>query len=388
MKKQMVAMLLAGGQGTRLKELTYTVAKPAIPFGGKYRIIDFPLSNCTNSEIQTVGVLTQYEPHLLHQYIGLGTPWDLDRRNGGVTMLPPYAEADGIKWYDGTANAIFQNMKFLEAHQPEYVLILSGDHIYKMNYMLMLDFHIKQQAAATISVIEVPWDEASRFGLMETDDQMQVTRFVEKPKDPKSNLASMGVYIFNYQKLKEYLARDAENEDSSHDFGKDIIPAMLESNEKMAAYPYKGYWKDVGTVDSLWEANMDLLDLDSGLVLHDSAWRIFSSNPQLPPQVVTETCEIQESLINEGCIIEGKVKRSVISQNVHIKEGAEVDECVIMAGAVVGRGVKIKRAIITPDLEIPDNFELMKNDGEITLLTRETIGKRKGSEDNALSSGN
>lgn len=388
MKKQIVAMLLAGGQGTRLKELTYAVAKPAIPFGGKYRIIDFPLSNCTNSEIHTVGVLTQYQPHLLHQYIGLGTPWDLDRRNGGVTMLPPYAEADGIKWYDGTANAIYQNMKFLEAHQPEYVLILSGDHIYKMNYMLMLDFHIKQQADATISVIEVPWEEASRFGLMETDDEMQIKRFVEKPADPQTNLASMGVYIFNYQKLKEYLAKDAETEDSSHDFGKDIIPAMLEGNEKMVAYPYKGYWKDVGTVESLWEANMDLLELDSGLVLHDSAWRIFSSNPQLPPQVVTATCEIQESFVNEGCIIEGKVRRSIISQDVHIKEGAEIDECVVMAGTVIGAGAKISRAIITPDLDIPANFELQKKDGEITLLTKETIKKWEGSEDDAFSSSN
>ncbi|WP_282020519.1 glucose-1-phosphate adenylyltransferase [Planomicrobium okeanokoites] len=388
MKKQIVAMLLAGGQGTRLKELTYAVAKPAIPFGGKYRIIDFPLSNCTNSEIHTVGVLTQYQPHLLHQYIGLGTPWDLDRRNGGVTMLPPYAEADGIKWYDGTANAIHQNIKFLEAHQPEYVLILSGDHIYKMNYMLMLDFHIKHQADATISVIEVPWEEASRFGLMETDEEMQIKRFVEKPADPQTNLASMGVYIFNYQKLKEYLARDAEQEESSHDFGKDIIPAMLENNEKMVAYPYKGYWKDVGTVESLWEANMDLLELDSGLVLHDSAWRIFSSNPQLPPQVVTSTCEIQESFVNEGCIIEGKVRRSVISQDVHIKEGAEIDECVVMAGTVVGSGAKISRAIITPDLKIPANFTLQKKDGEITLLTKETIRNWEGSEDDALSSSN
>ncbi|WP_033542621.1 glucose-1-phosphate adenylyltransferase [Planococcus sp. CAU13] len=388
MKKQIVAMLLAGGQGTRLKELTYAVAKPAIPFGGKYRIIDFPLSNCTNSEIHTVGVLTQYQPHLLHQYIGLGTPWDLDRRDGGVTMLPPYAEADGIKWYDGTANAIFQNLKFLEAHDPEYVLILSGDHIYKMNYMEMLEFHKKQQADVTISVIEVPWEEASRFGLMETDDDMQVTRFVEKPADPKSNLASMGVYIFNYQKLKEYLAADAEKEESSHDFGKDIIPAMLESGEKLVAYPYKGYWKDVGTVESLWESNMDLLDLDSGLVLHDPAWRIFSSNRQLPPQVVTSTCDIQESFVNEGCIVEGTVRRSIISQDVHIKEGAEVSECVVMEGVVIGAGAKIRRAIITPNLIVPDHFELKKLDGEITLMTRNTIADWEGSEDNAVSSGN
>ncbi|WP_185959492.1 glucose-1-phosphate adenylyltransferase [Planococcus salinarum] len=388
MKKQIVAMLLAGGQGTRLKELTYTVAKPAIPFGGKYRIIDFPLSNCTNSDIQTVGVLTQYQPHLLHQYIGLGTPWDLDRRNGGVTMLPPYAEADGIKWYDGTANAIFQNLKFLEAHDPEYVLILSGDHIYKMNYGTMLEYHKNQQADVTISVVEVPWEEASRFGLMETDEEMRVTKFVEKPENPKSNLASMGVYIFKYEKLKQYLISDLKTEGSTHDFGKDIIPAMLENEEKLMAYRYKGYWKDVGTVESLWESNMDLLDPDSGLVLHDSAWRIFSSNPQLPPQVVTATCDIQDSLVNEGCIIEGKVRRSIISQDVHIKEGAEVDECVVMAGTVIGAGAKIRRAIITPDLDIPVNFELQKKDGEITLLTEQTIGNWKGREDNAFSRGN
>ena len=380
MKKEIVAMLLAGGQGTRLKELTYTVAKPAVPFGGKYRIIDFPLSNCLNSEIHTVGVLTQYEPHILHHYIGIGTPWDLDRRNGGVTMLPPYAEKEGIKWYDGTANAIYQNLRFLEAYDPEYVLILSGDHIYKMNYELMLDFHKQNQADVTISVIEVPWEEASRFGIMETDEDMRVKEFAEKPESPKSNLASMGVYIFDWKKLKKYLEVDVKNEESSHDFGKDIIPLMLSEKEKLVAYPFKGYWKDVGTVASLWEANMDLLKEDSGLNLHDPAWRIYSSNPQLPPQVVTGNGEIQNSLVNEGCIIEGAVSKSIISQNVELRSGSSLSECVVMSGVVVGHDVKLFRAIVPPNLTIPAGFELDRKDGEIVLVTEELLAKWKGSD--------
>lgn len=384
MKKEIVAMLLAGGQGTRLKELTYTVAKPAVPFGGKYRIIDFPLSNCLNSEIHTVGVLTQYEPHILHHYIGIGTPWDLDRRNGGVTMLPPYAEKEGIKWYDGTANAIYQNLRFLEAYDPEYVLILSGDHIYKMNYELMLDFHKQNQADVTISVIEVPWEEANRFGIMETDEDMRVKEFAEKPETPKSNLASMGVYIFNWKKLKKYLEADVKDEESSHDFGKDIIPLMLSKNEKLVAYPFKGYWKDVGTVASLWEANMDLLKDDSGLNLHDSAWRIYSSNPQLPPQVVTGEGEIQNSLVNEGCIIEGAVSKSIISQNVELRTGSSLSESVVMSGVVVGHDVKLTRVIVPPNLTIPDGFELDRKDGEIVLVTEELLAKWKGSDEECV----
>src|SRR5690606_597848 len=321
MKRKIVAMLLAGGQGSRLKSLTYDIAKRAIPFGGKYRIIDFPLSNCVNSEIHTVGVLTQYQPHVLHNYIGLGTPWDLDRRAGGVTMLTPYAGMEGIKWYDGTANAIYQNIKYLTEQDPQYVIILSGDHIYKMNYQTMLDFHIEQNAGATISVIEVPWKDASRFGIMNTDENMQVKEFVEKPAEPESNLASMGVYIFDWAKLKKYLLIDNDNENSSHDFGKDIIPLMLEQGEKIVAYPYNGYWKDVGTVESLWEAHTDLLNSNSGLNLNDPDWRIFSSNPQLPPQVVGENGYLQEALINEGCVINGKVEKSIVFQDVEVKEG-------------------------------------------------------------------
>ncbi|PSL40376.1 glucose-1-phosphate adenylyltransferase [Planomicrobium soli] len=384
MKTEIVAMLLAGGQGSRLKSLTYNIAKPAIPFGGKYRIIDFPLSNCMNSEIHTVGVLTQYQPHVLHNYIGLGTPWDLDRRNGGVTMLTPYAAMGGIRWYDGTANAIYQNINYLMEHDPEYVIILSGDHIYKMDYGMMLDFHKEQQADATISVIEVPWEETHRFGIMNTDENMEVIEFVEKPKDAKSNLASMGVYIFNWQKLKDYLVLDNENEDSSHDFGHDIIPLMLGKGEKLVAYPYKGYWKDVGTVESLWQANMDLLNPESGLNLHDPAWRIFSSNPQLPPQVVTETGYVQESFVNEGCVIEGEVAKSVVFQDVYVKEGAVIHDCVIMSDVVVGTGAKLSRAIVPPSFNVPDNFEIQNQEGEIILLTDEIIEKWKGSGEHAF----
>jgi glucose-1-phosphate adenylyltransferase len=379
MKRKIVAMLLAGGQGSRLKSLTYDIAKPALPFGGKYRIIDFPLSNCVNSEIHTVGVLTQYQPHVLHNYIGLGTPWDLDRRNGGVTMLTPYAGSEGIKWYDGTADAIYQNVKYLTEQDPKYVIILSGDHIYKMNYQAMLDFHIEQNAGATISVIEVPWKDASRFGIMNTDENMQVKEFVEKPAEPESNLASMGVYIFDWAKLEKYLLMDKDNENSSHDFGKDIIPMMLAEGEKMMAYPYKGYWKDVGTVESFWEANMDLLDPDSGLNLNDPAWRIFSSNPQLPPQVVGETGYLQETLINEGCVIDGKVEKSVVFQDVQVKEGASLSECVVMSCAVVGSGAKLSRAVIPPNFEVPENFELKEQNDEIVLLTQEIIDEWKGS---------
>lgn len=379
MKGKVVAMLLAGGQGSRLKSLTYEIAKPAIPFGGKYRIIDFPLSNCTNSGIETVGVLTQYEPHALHRYIGLGTPWDLDRRSGGVTMLPPFAEIDGIKWYAGTASAIYQNIKYIEATDPEYVLILSGDHIYKMDYEKLIDFHKKKQADVTLSVLEVPWDEASRFGLIETDDDMNITEFSEKPENPKSNLASMGVYVFNWSILREYLETDNDIAESSHDFGKDILPLMLKNKEKLVAYPFKGYWKDVGTVESLWEANMDLLDPHSGLNLHDSGWRIFSSNPQLPPQVITESGDVQDSMVNEGCTISGKVERSIIFQNVYVHEGAFLSGCVVMSGVAIGKGAELDKVIIPPNLEIPDNFKVTGDRDKVVLLTQERIDEWKGS---------
>ncbi|MGH2319014.1 glucose-1-phosphate adenylyltransferase [Planococcus sp. 4-30] len=377
MNDKVIAMLLAGGQGSRLKSLTYTIAKPALPFGGKYRIIDFPLSNCTNSGIETVGVLTQYQPHVLHQYIGLGTPWDLDRRNGGVTMLPPYAEIDGIKWYAGTASAIYQNISFLKSCDPAYVLILSGDHIYKMDYEALVDYHKEHEADVTISVLEVPWEDASRFGVVNVNDSMDVMEFDEKPEKPKSNLASMGVYVFKWEKLKEYLETDNVNEASSHDFGKDILPAMLEKGEKMVAYPFKGYWKDVGTVESLWEANMDLLDLNSGLNLHDPGWRIFSSNPQLPPQVINETGDVQASMVNEGCVISGKVFKSVIFQNVTIEEEASVSECVVMSGAKIRKGAKLHRAVVPPRLDVPEGFEIPGQQDEVILLTQEQLDEWK-----------
>lgn len=379
MNDKVVAMLLAGGQGSRLKSLTYTIAKPALPFGGKYRIIDFPLSNCTNSGIETVGVLTQYQPHVLHSYIGLGTPWDLDRHSGGVTMLPPYAEIDGIKWYAGTASAIYQNISFLQSCEPEYVLILSGDHIYKMDYEVLIDYHKEREADVTISVLEVPWEEASRFGVINVNDNMDVMEFDEKPEKPRSNLASMGVYVFKWEKLKEYLETDNVNEASSHDFGKDILPSMLKNGEKMVAYPFKGYWKDVGTVESLWEANMDLLDLNSGLNLHDPEWRIFSSNPQLPPQVINETGDVQSSMINEGCVISGKVFKSVIFQNVTIEEGASVSESVVMSGATIHKGAKLHRTVVPPKLEVPEGFEIPGQQDEVVLLTQEQLDEWKES---------
>ena len=377
MNDKVVAMLLAGGQGSRLKSLTYTIAKPALPFGGKYLIIDFPLSNCTNSGIETVGVLTQYQPHMLHEYIGLGTPWDLDRHNGGVTMLPPYAEIDGIKWYAGTASAIYQNISFLQSCEPEYVLILSGDHIYKMDYEVLVDYHKEHEADVTISVLEVPWEEASRFGVVNVDEGLNVMEFDEKPENPKSNLASMGVYVFTWKKLKEYLEVDNVNEESSHDFGKDILPSMLEKGERMVAYPFKGYWKDVGTVESLWEANMDLLDLISGLNLHDPGWRIFSSNPQLPPQIITETGNVQGSMVNEGCVISGEVSKSVIFQKVNVEEGASVSESVVMSGVTISKGAKLHRTIVPPRLHVPAGFEIADQQDEVVLLTQEQLDEWK-----------
>ncbi|WP_269750095.1 glucose-1-phosphate adenylyltransferase [Planococcus lenghuensis] len=379
MTSKMVAMLLAGGQGSRLKSLTYDVAKPAIPFGGKYRIIDFPLSNCTNSGIETVGVLTQYEPHLLHAYIGLGTPWDLDRRHGGVTILPPYAEIEGNKWYAGTASAIYQNLKFLDAADPDYVLILSGDHIYKMDYDLMLDFHKETQAEVTLSVLEVPWTDTHRFGVINTDEQMNVLEFQEKPKQAKSNLASMGVYIFNWRTLRECLIEDSKKEESSHDFGKDILPVLLKNGSKMMAYPYKGYWKDVGTVESLWEANMDLLDSHSGLNLNDPAWRIYSSNVQMPPHIVTDTALLQDSVVNEGCVIAGEINRSIIFRDVKVQEGAVLSECVLMNGTVIGKGAKLNKVIVPPNLNVPDHFEISDQQDEVILMTQERIDEWKGS---------
>ncbi|MDR7240643.1 glucose-1-phosphate adenylyltransferase [Neobacillus drentensis] len=372
-KKKCVAMLLAGGKGSRLNSLTKDLAKPAVPFGGKYRIIDFALSNCANSGIDTVGVLTQYQPLLLNSYIGIGSAWDLDRKDGGVTVLPPYAESSEVKWYTGTASAIYQNLNYLKQYQPEYVLILSGDHIYKMNYESMLEYHIEKRADVTISLIEVPWDEASRFGIMDTDEELRIVDFDEKPANPKNNLASMGIYIFNWNILKEYLEMDDRVPESSHDFGKDVIPMLLEENKKLFAYPFKGYWKDVGTVQSLWEANMDLLREECDLDLFDHGWRIYSVNPNQPPQYISPAAVVKESLINEGCTIEGDIEKSVLFQGVTVGKGSTILESVIMPDAIIGNNCLIERAIVPSEVKVPDGTVIRSFDDEIILVTNEML---------------
>ncbi|WP_315082231.1 glucose-1-phosphate adenylyltransferase [uncultured Clostridium sp.] len=349
---EIVAMILAGGQGSRLGVLTKKLAKPAVPFGGKYRIIDFPLSNCANSGIHTVGVLTQYKPLELNAHIGIGLPWDLDRKDGGVSILPPYQEEKGGNWYKGTANAIYQNIEFVDRYDPEYVLILSGDHIYKMNYTKMLEFHKEKNADATIGVIEVPINEASRFGIMNTRDDMSIYEFEEKPKIPKSNLASMGIYIFNWKTLKKYLRNDEVNKSSSNDFGKDIIPSMLNDGGKMIAYPFEGYWKDVGTIESLWQANMDLLKSDNQLDLHDQDWKIYSTNPVRPAQYIGENAKVTNSLIVEGCTVNGTVQNSVLFQGVQVGKNTIIKDSVIMTNAKIGDNVIIEKAIIGNDAVI------------------------------------
>ena len=372
-KKKCVAMLLAGGKGSRLNVLTKDLAKPAVPFGGKYRIIDFTLSNCSNSGIDTVGVLTQYQPLLLNSYIGIGSTWDLDRKNGGVTVLPPYSESSEVKWYTGTASAIYQNLNYLKHYQPDYILILSGDHIYKMNYESMLEYHIEKRADVSISVIEVPWIEAGRFGIMNTNEEMRITEFEEKPANPKNNLASMGIYIFSWNILKEYLEMDARNPDSSHDFGKDVIPLLLEQKKKLFAYPFKGYWKDVGTVQSLWEANMDLLKEDCELDLFDPSWKIYSVNPNQPPQYISPAASVSESLINEGCTIEGEIDHSVLFQGVVVGKGTLIKDSVIMPDSIIGENCCIEKAIVPCDVTIPDGTVICSMDDEIILVTNEML---------------
>lgn len=357
-KKKWVAMLLAGGQGSRLYTLTQKLAKPAVPFGGKYRIIDFPLSNCVNSGIDTVGVLTQYQPLVLNEYLGNGRPWDLDRLDGGLYTLPPYQKSSGSDWYTGTANAIYQNINFIERYNPEHVLILSGDHIYKMDYTKMLEHHEKMGADCTIAVIEVPMEEASRFGIMNTKPDTQIFEFEEKPKKPKSNLASMGVYIFRWDKLRQYLIEDEADQKSANDFGKNIIPAMLANHEKMYAYAFDGYWKDVGTIDSLWEANMDLLAPSDPLALYDPAWKIYSRNPCQPPHFVAETAHVENSLITEGCRVGGEIDFSVLFAGVTVEEGAVVRDSIIMPGSVVKKGALVQYAIIAENTVIGENAKV------------------------------
>ncbi|MCR4661414.1 MAG: glucose-1-phosphate adenylyltransferase [Clostridia bacterium] len=354
-RKECVAMLLAGGQGTRLGVLTKEIAKPAVPFGGKYRIIDFPISNTINSGIDTIGVLTQYQPFELNQYIGNGQPWDLDRLNGGAFVLPPYQGAKSEEWYKGTANAIYQNIKFIDRYNPEYVLILSGDHIYKMNYADMLAEHKKNNAACTIAVIDVPLEEASRFGIMNLNSDGSVNEFEEKPKKPKSTKASMGIYIFTWSKLRDYLIKDEGDKNSSNDFGKNIIPNMLDAKERMFAYEFKGYWKDVGTISSLWEANMDLLDPNSGLIINDNTWKIYARNAAEPPQYIGEEAKMVDSIISEGCVIEGKVTHSVIYYGATIAKDAEVFDSIIMPNAVIGPGTRVCHSIVGWNAKIGKN---------------------------------
>lgn len=350
-KKKCIAMLLAGGQGARLGVLTKTRAKPAVPYGGKYRIIDFPLSNCTNSGIDTVGVLTQYQPLELNAYISTGAPWDLDSNTGGVYILPPYVKTGKREWYTGTANAIHQNSFFIDKFNPDYLLVLSGDHIYKMDYNAMLKFHIQTEADATIAVLEVPMEEAPRYGIMHTDDTNRVIEFQEKPAQPKSNLASMGIYIFNWRKVKSYLHEDNKDPDSSNDFGNDIIPKMLAADELVFAYRFKGYWKDVGTIQSLWDANMELLGHEE-LNLHDPTWKIFSKNPNQPPHYVGGDAVIKTSLVSEGCQIFGTVEHCVLFPEVTIARGAHVRDSIIMQNTVVGEDSEITRAIIDEDVVV------------------------------------
>ena len=356
--KKCIAMLLAGGQGSRLGVLTSKIAKPAVPYGGKYRIIDFPLSNCVNSGIDTVGILTQYKPLELNDYIGSGKPWDLDRTNGGVHILPPYQTQEGGNWYKGTANAIYQNMEFIERYDPEHVLILSGDHIYKMDYSKMLKQHIESAAACTIAVLEVTPEEASRFGIMNTDQNDTIYEFEEKPKHPKSNLASMGIYIFSWQKLKKYLTEDEADSNSSNDFGKDVIPAMLNAGELMKVYRFADYWKDVGTVDSLWEANLDLLNPKINLNLSDRDWRIYSRTTGMPPQYICDTAEVENSLVTDGCDVNGKLDYSILFENVTVEHGASVEYSLVMPGAVIKKGASVKYAIIAENVVVEENAEI------------------------------
>ena len=383
-KTECIAMLLAGGQGSRLGVLTKNIAKPAVPYGGKYRIIDFPLSNCVNSGIYTVGVLTQYQPLELNDYIGNGGPWDLDRANGGVHILSPYQQIEGTEWYKGTANAIYQNIQFIDRYNPEYVAVLSGDHIYKMDYAKMLQFHKEKDAACTIAMLEVPWEEASRFGLMFTDDDGRITAFEEKPKNPKSNKASMGVYMFTWEKLRQYLIDDENNPESSNDFGKNVIPAMHEAGERLFAYGFEGYWKDVGTIDSLWEANLDLLNPKANIDLSDSTWKIYGRGAATAPQYVSDKAVIENSIAAGGCEIEGKIDYSVLFSDVTVEEGAFVDYSIVMPGAVIKKGAVVQYAMVAENAVIeegavvgenPEKCDNLENWGVSVVGAGVTVGK-------------
>ena len=374
-KKEMIAMLLAGGQGSRLGVLTAKVAKPAVSFGGKYRIIDFPLSNCINSGVDTVGVLTQYQPLRLNTHIGIGIPWDLDKNVGGVSILPPYEKKTDTEWYTGTANAIYQNMSYMETYNPDYVLILGGDHIYKMNYDKMLAAHKEAKADATIAVIGVPMKEASRFGIMNTDESGRIVEFEEKPEHPKSNLASMGIYIFTWKLLRKMLMADIKNPDSSHDFGKDIIPTMLNDNRTLYAYKFEGYWKDVGTIDSLWEANMDLLSSKNELDLGDPSWKIYTEDVTALPQYISAEADVKDAYITQGCDEQGEVKHSVLFTGVKIGAGARIIDSVLMPGVVVEEGAVVQRALEADGVSIGKGAVVGTADSEhIELVAKRVKG--------------
>jgi glucose-1-phosphate adenylyltransferase len=366
-KKEIVGMILAGGQGSRLVPLTEKIAKPAVPFGGRYRIIDFALSNCANSGVDTVGILTQYEPHVLNTHIGKGSPWDLDKRNGGVSVLQPHTKKDGGDWYKGTANAIYQNINFIDAYDPEYVLILSGDHIYKMDYAKMFKYHKARQADVTIGVFDVSLEEASRFGIMNTDSDMNIYEFEEKPKQPKSTLASMGIYIFKWDLLKKYLIEDEADANSDNDFGKNIIPKMLNAGHKLSAYPFEGYWKDVGTIESFWEANMDLLDEGNTLNIYDKNWKIYTRNQAYPPQNIKENAKIKNSMIDEGCEIDGEVINSIIFPGVKIGKNAKVINSVVMKDTVIEDNAFVNKAILANDVIIRENM-ILGNGEDVTVV--------------------
>ncbi len=374
---EMLGLILAGGQGTRLGKLTKEVAKPAVPFGGRYRIIDFALSNCVNSNVKNVGVITQYEPLVLNEHIGNGAPWGLNGVNSDVTILQPYSSTEGSKYFEGTAHAIYQNMAYIDKKDPEYILVLSGDHIYKMDYELMLASHKENDASLTVSVMEVPMEEASRFGIMNTDDNDRIIEFEEKPAEPKSNLASMGIYIFNWKRLRDVLVTGYATGLDMEDFGGNVIPAYIDSGENVFAYRFKGYWKDVGTIDSLHESSMEFLDLANELDIKDKEWRIYSRNESSAPQYLTRNAIVKAALIGDGCYIDGEVTDSILSQNVHVQEGSTIEKSFVMSGAHIGKNVTIKYAIIGEQAKIGDNVEIIGKPGDIALIGH---GEVKGEE--------
>ena len=371
--KKVVAMLLAGGQGSRLRTLTKDVAKPAVPFGGKYRIIDFALSNATNSGISDIGILTQYKPYLLNTHIGNGSSWDFDRFIGGLRILPPFTSEDGGRWYTGTANAIYENIDYLDEMDPEFVLILSGDHIYKMDYNELLKFHEEKEADVTIAVIEVPWEEASRFGIVNVDEDNKIVEFDEKPPLPKNNMASMGIYIFNWTVLRECLISDCNDRSSSHDFGKNVLPKLLNEGKSLYAWNFKGYWKDVGTVKSYWEANMDLLDTENKLNLYSRDWRIYTRNRNLPPHYMAKNSVINNSLVNEGCYIMGEINNSILFNDIKIGKGSKVNNSVIHSGCTIEDGAEVNNAVVTENIVIKAGEKIGADDGNVYVVSDEGI---------------